>query len=396
MIAEKLLKMIPSLDARGFVVGSIAPDCNVESADWMEFTPPREITHWMSGVSKVTADYEGFFRKYVRPGLQRERYAFYLGYYAHLITDAEFHLFLRNEQRVCGCFERAKQDAGIRNLIAGLPEEFDTLKKVLGRKRMNLEMYCLEGKWLADNPENMYEGILLKVTEFPDYLDYLPEGAIARKIRVMQDEYFGLTPPDTFVFYTEEELNKFVDETARVIYTRLTRHGGWKMKAMKYLQEAVDEATCLGEMVDAFRNMCHMPIGADKEQLLFEAGVFSLPDVPEYRRGDIEECETPVELVTEFMEMEEQEMDLDQLLFPETETMFYFSLVRQFPDVEDEFFRIHMDVKFMPNANTQTRAARMWSDQIEVGGVKAVLDMAVVRLRSTEGMQDVCVYIDAT
>ena len=149
-------------------------------------------------------------------------------------------------------------------------------------------------------------------------------------------------------------------------------------------------------MGDIFRNMCAIPVGADEEKLLFEAGVFSLPEVPEYRRGDIEECENPVELVTAFMEIEEQEMDIDQLLFPETETMFYFSLVRQFPDVEDEFFQIHMDVKFNISDKNRELSASLWSDQTEGDFFDAVFGSDVFKQLSAEEMQDVCVYIDAT
>ena len=34
MIADGVLARLPDLDRRGFCVGSIAPDCNVENADW--------------------------------------------------------------------------------------------------------------------------------------------------------------------------------------------------------------------------------------------------------------------------------------------------------------------------------------------------------------------------
>ena len=49
MIADSVLQHIPSLDRRGFCVGNIAPDCNVENEDWTAFTPSREVTHWMQG-----------------------------------------------------------------------------------------------------------------------------------------------------------------------------------------------------------------------------------------------------------------------------------------------------------------------------------------------------------
>lgn len=49
MIADRVLQRIPELKKHEFCVGNIAPDCNVENDDWTSFTPPRELTHWMTG-----------------------------------------------------------------------------------------------------------------------------------------------------------------------------------------------------------------------------------------------------------------------------------------------------------------------------------------------------------
>ena len=42
MIADGVLERIPNLDRRGFCVGNIGQDCNVENEDWTAFTPSRE------------------------------------------------------------------------------------------------------------------------------------------------------------------------------------------------------------------------------------------------------------------------------------------------------------------------------------------------------------------
>ena len=80
-LAETLLMQGLPLDKRGFCIGNIAPDCNVENADWSVFTPPREVTHWMTGTSKLTSDYEGFYRKYIdKNQLQcAEEFSFFWG-----------------------------------------------------------------------------------------------------------------------------------------------------------------------------------------------------------------------------------------------------------------------------------------------------------------------------
>ena len=110
MIADKLLVSFPTLDRRGFCVGNIAPDCNIENADWSEFTPPREITHWMRGKEKSSDDCEAFRAEHLerRRGMisSAENYAFLLGYYSHLLTDVAFQNMLRDEARVKSAWER--------------------------------------------------------------------------------------------------------------------------------------------------------------------------------------------------------------------------------------------------------------------------------------------------
>ena len=108
MMVDKLYAMGIDLDERGFIVGNIAPDCNVENEDWTKFTPSREITHWMRGESKLTADYEGFFKEYIKGKgfLSNEHKAFLWGYYSHLVTDVEFQKFIRDEIGRASCRER--------------------------------------------------------------------------------------------------------------------------------------------------------------------------------------------------------------------------------------------------------------------------------------------------
>lgn len=55
IIADAVMNQFPKLDRRGFCVGNIAPDCNVENEDWTAFTPSREVTHWMQGERKMAS-----------------------------------------------------------------------------------------------------------------------------------------------------------------------------------------------------------------------------------------------------------------------------------------------------------------------------------------------------
>jgi len=38
---------VPLLSRKEFCIGNIASDCNIPNQNWTEFTPSREVTHWM-------------------------------------------------------------------------------------------------------------------------------------------------------------------------------------------------------------------------------------------------------------------------------------------------------------------------------------------------------------
>lgn len=219
MVVDNLLKRSLDLDKVGFCVGNVAPDCNVENEDWTEFTPPRKVTHWMTGRSKLTADYEGFYDEYIRDKAftSKEQYAFFMGYYAHLTMDVRFQAMVRNEERVKKCFERIKQRPELQEKINGYPENFDTLKQVFGKDRIFYDVTVHEVNYLKKNPESAYNTILRKVNDFPDYMDIFPKGAFARKIKIMAYEP-GDESLDEFVFFDEKEYGDFIVETSDFIY----------------------------------------------------------------------------------------------------------------------------------------------------------------------------------
>jgi hypothetical protein len=110
MIADRVMKQCHELNRHGFCVGNIAPDCNVENADWTHFTPSREVTHWMSEERKVASDCDSFCKEYILKRKNeiksQEQYSFLLGYYVHLIADAAFQWFIRDDKRVKDTWRR--------------------------------------------------------------------------------------------------------------------------------------------------------------------------------------------------------------------------------------------------------------------------------------------------
>ena len=228
MIADGVLKQFPELDRHGFCVGNIAPDCNVENADWTEFTPSREVTHWMRGERKAASDCDVFCEKYIlgRKGeIKRlEEYAFLLGYYSHLITDAAFQAMIRDEDRVKAAWRRMKENNELRKASEGMEENWDTIKLLVPKAERMRRIYAIEAEYLRDHPDSGYLTEVLPLKDFPDYIDYLPHGCIVRKIGVMG---YLPEPDDTLEYITmsREEYASFVENSIKLVADKFRQMG---------------------------------------------------------------------------------------------------------------------------------------------------------------------------
>ena len=226
MIADSVLQYFPSLDRHGFCIGNIAPDCNVENEDWTAFTPSREVTHWMQGERKKASDCDAFCEKYITSRRDEiksaEEYAFLMGYYAHLITDAAFQAMIRDEERVKAVWKRIKENENLREQSAGMDETWDNAKKLIPKRVWVGHIYSLEAEYLKAHPDSGYLTEILPLKEFPDYIDYLPKGAIVRKIGVM-----GYLPEineslGEWIALSREEYEAYIQETIQTILDRFS------------------------------------------------------------------------------------------------------------------------------------------------------------------------------
>ena len=76
-------------------------------------------------------------------------------------------------------------------------------------------------------------------------------------------------------------------------------------------------------IVSMFEEMCNMPLKED--MILFETGTYSFTGKP----------------------------------------MFNFSLVRQFPNDEEEYYQIHVDVLYIPTEENKDFQRTIWNEDIE-------------------------------
>ena len=221
MIADSVLGQLPWLKRRDFCVGSIAPDCNIPNEDWSAFTPSRQVTHWMEGGRKDAADSQRFCRQVIlhrRNEIQSdEELSFLFGYYAHLITDAEFLRTTRDEKRMAAAWQRAKSIPEIRMKAEGMEENWDNFRKLFpDRKARYCGLQTMEREYLDLHPESGYFTEIQGLECFPDYLDYLPHGAIPAKIKMMYYMPVYEAGPFLFVGFSREEYQDFLDQAVQL------------------------------------------------------------------------------------------------------------------------------------------------------------------------------------
>ena len=219
IIADSVLNEISALCKHEFCVGNIAPDCNIENEDWTSFTPSRETTHWMSGKTKDVSDCDRFLNDYIKKRTIKsdEEESFLLGYYSHLITDAAFQKFIRDEQRVRSSWGRIRSHYELRQKAVGMSENWDSVKMLINKSERMKDIYSLEKYYLDSHTNSGYLTEILPLESFPDYIDYLPVGAIPRKIKIMGYIPQKATSKYPYICISKEEYNSFLENTAKIV-----------------------------------------------------------------------------------------------------------------------------------------------------------------------------------
>lgn len=219
MMADRLFAMGLDVDETYFVIGSIAPDCNQENADWTSFIPPREQTHFMKGKSKLTVDAEGFLTEYGQHASTPLWRSFCMGYYVHLVMDRAWQRWIRKEERVAASYRRLKEIPEIAEKLQGLPETYDTLKILFGRSRIR-DVEQMEQMYVQRHPDCSYERILRKTNNFPDIPGF-PPNAVNRKITVMAPPVPRETIAASLLFFSREEYENLMEEAVAEAWGRM-------------------------------------------------------------------------------------------------------------------------------------------------------------------------------
>ena len=126
------------------------------------------------------------------------------------------------------------------------------------------------------------------------------------------------------------------------------------MDYLNFLKESIDETMSLSDIVYVFEKMCEKQI--DNDMVLFETGTFSFTGEP----------------------------------------YFYFSLVRQFPNDEEEFYQIHVDILFMSNRENQRFSEATWNEEIDENIFDYIRKSKAYEYAKSETYEKIEIYMDET
>ncbi|WP_346929277.1 hypothetical protein [Clostridium sp.] len=202
-MAENILKNVDDLDSTAFILGNVGPDSGVPNEDWSSFNPPKIITHWINEENNIDAN--KFFNKYIKNNsMEYPKYSYVLGYYIHLLTDIEWSKFFDEKKKNALYNKKLKEDSSF----------IWTIKK---------DWYGLDFLYLEKNPNFIFHTIFKNIDQVPDYLDYFPEGALMKQVKYITEYYLGDNEEtkDNFIYLNEEEMDKFIDETSKKIFSNL-------------------------------------------------------------------------------------------------------------------------------------------------------------------------------
>ena len=126
-------------------------------------------------------------------------------------------------------------------------------------------------------------------------------------------------------------------------------------QSLKFLKERITDRMSLEDMVAIFEDLCRDPI--DDEMILFEVGTFtSISDKP----------------------------------------LFQFSLVRQVPNEDEEFYQVHLDIFYQACRENEIFHESTWDEDLEENIFDYIRNSEVFAYAKNQEYLAVKIYLEET
>jgi len=205
-IAERLLEHFSELDEVTFTFGNLSPDSGIPNADWTEFDPPKEVTHFLRHGEGEDAIHDlVYYEQYVaniKPEDDIELYSFRLGYFFHLICDILW------AKRIAST---TKQE--FKSMFAENPQGAIGIIKD--------DWYGLDQLYVREHPESNFWQVIMASPNPPSYLPFVKDKALhqqydhIRKYYSEQEDHWFLTLP--YLYLNAATMRRIINDSIETI-----------------------------------------------------------------------------------------------------------------------------------------------------------------------------------
>lgn len=205
-VAENLLPHFPQLDEVTFAFGNLSPDSGIPNADWTEFDPPKEVTHFLKrGEGEYAIHDLAFYEQFlagIKPEDDIKLYSFRLGYFFHLICDIMW------AKRIGMATKR-----DFKELFDKKPEEAVGIVKD--------DWYGLDQLYVRDHPESLFWRLILPSPDPPSYLPFVRNEALhhqyahIRKYYSQPKDQWFLSLP--YHYLNEKTMGRIVNDSTEAV-----------------------------------------------------------------------------------------------------------------------------------------------------------------------------------
>ncbi len=216
-VADKLLSAFPSFEPTAFVVGNIAPDSGLPNEDGTAYTPNKDVSHFRTRGQDGHRhpDPSLFASLYLAPkqlaGYTVKERSFYLGYYAHLLTDVAWV-----DNIFAPCMEQHQDESAA-----------DPVGFINGP--LKRDWYDLDYLYLRDHPDFRAWEIYKAADNFENtYIDAFAPHAFADRQQFIV-WFYSQEKDDldrVYPYLTKERAEEFAQQTAAEIAKELKRYVG--------------------------------------------------------------------------------------------------------------------------------------------------------------------------
>jgi hypothetical protein len=205
-IAENLLKYFPQVDEATFAFGNLSPDSGIPNADWTEFDPPKEVTHFLiKGEEEYAIHDLVYYEQYlanVKPEDDIKLYSFRLGYFFHLICDIMW----------------------ARRIVIATRRDFQRLYDKSPKEAVGIikdDWYGLDQLYVREHPEHIFWRVIMTVPYPSSYLPFVKNEALyhqydhIRKYYSAQEDKWFLSLP--YCYLNEKTMTRIVDDSIKAV-----------------------------------------------------------------------------------------------------------------------------------------------------------------------------------